>query len=82
MRTFDRATSRSSPVGLVDVVRGQRPGPDAALRLHARHVAPRGAGSPRDRHPEHEPSLALAGNARRRPLPGAARPAAPCRTAG
>ena len=64
MRTFERATSESSPVGVVDVVRWEQFGLDTTLPFHAMwYTVPPASSSPRDQHPEYELSLVLTGDA-------------------
>ena len=64
MRTFDRRSSRSSRVGVVDVSRWEQFGLGGTLPFDAMwYTVPGGESSPVDRHPELELSVVVAGTA-------------------
>jgi quercetin dioxygenase-like cupin family protein len=64
MHAFDRLTARTMSAGLVDVARWEQFDHADGLPFQAMwYVVPPGESSPRDRHPEAELSLVIAGTA-------------------
>jgi len=64
MRTFDRATSQSTPDGVLDLVRWEQYGVDDSLPFGAMwYTVPPMSSSPQDEHFEGELSIVLKGHA-------------------